>query len=47
MTVKGFWILTGVGFAAVTTAAIVGFHEVHSQQQQMPTLPTQPVTPIY
>jgi small nuclear ribonucleoprotein (snRNP)-like protein len=47
MTVKGFWILTGVGFATVTTAAIVGFHEVHSQQQQMPTLPTQPVTPIY
>jgi len=47
MTAKGFWIMTGVGFGAVTTAAIVGFHEVHSQQQQMPTLPTQPVTPIF
>jgi len=44
---RAFWILTGVGFAAVTTAAIVGFHEVHSQEQQMPTLPAQPVTPIY
>ncbi len=47
MTAKGFWIMTGVGFAAVTTAAIVGFHDVHSHQMQMPTLPTQPVTPIY
>jgi small nuclear ribonucleoprotein (snRNP)-like protein len=44
---RAFWIMTGVGFAAVGTAAIVGFHQVHSQQQKMPTLPMQPVTPIF
>jgi small nuclear ribonucleoprotein (snRNP)-like protein len=47
MTPRAFWIMTGVGFGAVTTAAIVGFHEVNSHKIQLPTLPTQPVTPIY
>jgi small nuclear ribonucleoprotein (snRNP)-like protein len=47
MTMKGFWIMTGVGFGAVATAAFVGFHEMNSHKMQMPTLPTPPVFPIY
>ncbi len=41
---RGFWIATGVGFAAVTGLAIWGFVHVHNLQQQN-QLPMQPAMP--
>jgi len=46
MSMKAFWIITGVGFAGVGTMAAVGFHEVNKNKQQQLTLPTQPVFPV-
>jgi len=41
---RGFWIVTGVGIAAVTGLAIWGFVHMHNFQQQH-QLPSQPSLP--
>ena len=47
MSMKAFWIMTGVGFGSVAAIAAVGFHEVNKNKGKMPTLSTQPATPIW
>jgi hypothetical protein len=46
ITRKGFWIITGAGFAAMATIAAVSIHEMNKNKLQMPTSPTTP-TPVF
>jgi hypothetical protein len=43
---KGFAILTAAGVGGVAVMAIVGFHMVNSQKNNVSTLPTAPPTPV-
>jgi hypothetical protein len=45
ITRKGFWIFTGVGFAAVATIAAVSIHEMNKNKLQIPPMPAAPVFP--
>ena len=42
MSQKQFWIVMGVGFAAVGAMAAVGIHEIHANEAKFPSTTTQP-----
>jgi hypothetical protein len=43
---KGYWIIAGVGFAAVAAMAAVGIHEVDENRAKFPTTADPPAPPL-